>query len=83
MTTLQFESWKKQQQLDSDAFMDTEYVLRCSCGRNLKTTIVDACHLGWAVSTRHGQITETKCPQCSGPALRELERDVANHRRRN
>jgi hypothetical protein len=83
MTVRQFEDWKKQQEIDDSKFMDNEHNLHCPCGQNAHTTIIEACQLGWIISTRHCLITRARCPKCAGPDRRVLERDVTRHKKIN
>jgi len=47
-----------------DDFMTREHLLRCSCGSNLKATILSASRRGWAISTMDNTITHCRCPKC-------------------
>lgn len=77
MTVEHFQSWKRGQDARGTAFMDRTHELHCSCGNNVHATIVDACDLGWLVTTRDCEVTRSTCPKCSTPGRRQLERDVA------
>lgn len=44
--------------------MTREHLLRCSCGSNLKATILSASRRGWAISTMDNTITHCRCPKC-------------------
>jgi len=77
MTSEQFERFLKSEQDNDRLFMDTAFLLRCACGRNIKATIINACEKDWIVTTRRRIMTEVKCPMCAPTSRRKLEKDIA------
>jgi hypothetical protein len=83
MTVAQFKEWEEKRNIEEDDFMSDPRLLQCSCGRNVKTSILDACDRNWFVRTRDLRVLEAKCPACSGPYLLKLSRDVDHHLAKN